>query len=210
MPKSRKGALIVFEGIDGAGKSTQAKLLFERLKKAGFDAVLSREPTGGEWGRKLRGLIESGRGRTTPEEELDWFIKDRFQHVEALIRPSLKEGKIIVLDRYYFSTMAYQGALGLDPWDIERRNREFAPEPDLLFLIEIPPQKGLQRIKEARDKGTDSFERENYLFRVSQIFNSLNKPFLHRLSGDGSIQGLSDRAWGLALDHLKKHHVLET
>ncbi|MBW1678791.1 MAG: dTMP kinase [Deltaproteobacteria bacterium] len=208
MTKLRKGLLIAFEGIDGAGKSTQAKLLYERLKKAGFKAVFSKEPTEGEWGQKLKKLIEKGRN-VTPQEELEWFIKDRQQHVEKTIIPGLNEKKIIILDRYYFSTIAYQGALGFDPGEIERKNLEFAPQPDLLFLIEITPHLGLRRIIEDREKEADHFEKEGYLLQVNKNFNELKKPFLHRLPGEEKIQRLSDRTWNIAARYLKEHHLIE-
>ena len=209
MHRLKKGVLIVFEGVDGAGKSTQARLLYERLTKAQFEAELSKEPTEGTWGKKLRKLIKEGRGDVGPQEELEWFIKDRFQHVEEIIKPGLENNKIIILDRYYFSTVAYQGALGVDPREIEKRNGEFAPEPSLLFLIEIPPGAGIKRIKESRGKETDSFERESYLLRVGQIFHSLEKPFLYRLSGEESVQKLSDQTWEITTAHLKEHNLIE-
>jgi dTMP kinase len=209
MTNLRKGLLIVFEGIDGAGKSTQAKLLYERLKKAGFKAVLSKEPTEGEWGQKLKKLIEKGRRSITPQEELEWFTKDRQQHVEKTITPGLNEKKIIILDRYYFSTIAYQGALGFDPEEIERRNLEFAPQPDLLFLIEITPHLGLRRIIENRGKEADHFEGEACLLKANKIFNELNKPFLHRLSGEETIQRLSDRIWNITTRHLKEQNLIK-
>jgi dTMP kinase len=209
MHRLTKGVLIVFEGIDGAGKSTQARLLYERLIKAQFDAELSREPTQGPWGKKLRRLIEEGRGDVEPQEELSWFIKDRFQHVEEIIKPGLKNKKLIILDRYYFSTVAYQGALGFDPAEIEKSNIEFAPEPNLLFLIVMPPHAGIKRIKESRGKETDSFERESYLVKVSQIFHSLEKPFLCRLSGEEPVHEQSDRAWEITMAYLTEHKLIE-
>jgi dTMP kinase len=209
MHRLKKGVLIVFEGIDGAGKSTQARLLYERLTKAQFNAELSKEPTEGRWGKKLRKLIEEGRGEVSPQEELELFIKDRFQHVEEIINPGLENNKIIILDRYYFSTIAYQGALGVDPREIEKKNSEFAPAPNLLFLIEIPPAAGIRRIKESRGKETDSFERESYLLRVGQIFQSLDRPFLYRLSGEESVQKLSDQTWGKTMAYLKDHNLIE-
>jgi len=209
MHRLRKGVLIVFEGIDGAGKSTQARLLYERLTKARFETEISKEPTEGVWGKKLRKLIEEGRGEVSPEEELEWFIKDRLQHVEEIIRPALRNKKIIILDRYYFSTMAYQGSLGVDPGEIEKRNSEFAPEPNLLFLIEVLPSAGIKRIKESREAETDSFERESYLLKVCQIFRSLDKPFLYRLSGEQSVQKLSDQSWEITMAHLTEHNLIE-
>ena len=209
MRKLKKGVLIVFEGVDGVGKSTQAKALYERLKKAHFETLLSKEPTEGEWGQKLKKLIERGRRNTTPQEELDWFIRDRYEHVAGTISPGLQENKIVVLDRYYFSTIAYQGPLGFDPKEIEKRNLEFAPPPDLLFLIELPPRSGLQRIANNRGKEADSFEKEDYLLEVNEIFKRIRKPFLHRLPGEETIQELGNRAWNITIGYLKERKLLE-
>ena len=107
------GLLIVIEGIDGTGKSTHARRLAEWMEMKGRHPVVSREPTDRPWGRKLRDSAASG--RLSPQEELDCFLRDRSQHVEELIAPSLAAGRDVILDRYYFSTMAYQGARGFDP-----------------------------------------------------------------------------------------------
>jgi dTMP kinase len=205
----RRGALIVFEGLDGAGKSTQAGLLCERLRKGGFDALTSKEPTDSEWGKKLKELIARGRGTVTPREELGWFIKDRQHHVEHTIKPALKSKKIVILDRYYFSTMAYQGCLGLNPQEIEKENQAFAPEPDLLFLIEISPRTGVRRIEQQRAQKADFFEREGYLREVGHLFGQLEKPFLHRLSGDEPISKLSDQAWDITTTYLRRNGFIE-
>ncbi len=209
MPKLKEGVLIVFEGIDGAGKSTQAKRLRQRLVEAGYETVFSKEPTNGTWGKKIQGVIKEGRDALTPEQELEWFIKDRKEHVIGTILPALEARKIVVLDRYYFSTIAYQGALGLDPKEIEQKNKAFAPPPDLLFLVDISPQEGLRRIAKAREGGADFFERENYLEKVYQGFAHLNGPFLHRLSGGMSVEALSDETWNIARNYLKNKEVVQ-
>ena len=209
MPKLKEGVLIVFEGIDGAGKSTQAKLLCKRLNQAGYETVFSKEPTNGTWGKKIQTVIKEGRRAVTAEQELEWFIKDRQEHVTGTILPALKARKIVVLDRYYFSTIAYQGALGLDPQEIEQRNKGFAPPPDLLFLVDISPQEGLRRIAKAREGGADFFEREHYLERVCQGFAQLGGPFLHRLSGDKSVAVLADEAWNITSNALKKKEIFK-
>ena len=129
------GHLIILEGIDGTGKSTQAKLLANSLRDQGHRVVLSREPTDGACGRRLRESATTG--RLSPEEELQLFHQDRREHVETLIEPSLHGGEIVILDRYYFSTMAYQGVRGFDPQEIRRVNEEFAPQPDLLLLLDL-------------------------------------------------------------------------
>lgn len=209
MIKLKKGILIVFEGIDGAGKTTQAKLLCERLKDADFEVVLSKEPTDGAWGQKVKKLLEQGRNRVSPQEELEWFIKDRQEHVANIIIPGLEQKKIVILDRYYLSTVAYQGSLGINPEEIERKNFAFAPQPNLLFLIEITPQVGIQRIKENRNNKVDFFEREHYLSKVNKIFVSFDKPFIHRLPGNETIPKIASQVWDITMRHLRERDLIE-
>lgn len=179
---SCRGLLIVFEGLDGAGKTTQLGLLHDYLRGQGHDAVRLREPTEGPWGQKLRQLLLHGRGDVTPGTELEWFLNDRREHVGQQIRPALDRKQIVLLDRYYFSTMAYQGALGYNPRDIQARNEAFAPLPDLLLLLDLPPEVGWQRLKQ---RGTPSqFERLDYLERVAEIFNAMDFPYLKRIPAD--------------------------
>ncbi|RLA94307.1 MAG: dTMP kinase [Deltaproteobacteria bacterium] len=208
MRELKKGVLIAFEGIDGAGKSTQAELLYQRLKEANFKVIISKEPTEGEWGQKIKRLLKQGRRDIQPQEELEWFLRDRYQHVAKVIIPNLKKKKIIILDRYYFSTMAYQGSLGINPEEIEKRNLEFAPEPDLLFLIELTPYLGIKRIKRKREKEVDFFERESYLLKVSKIFDLLRRPFIYRLPGEETIQSLSKKTWNITMRYLKEEGLI--
>lgn len=189
--KSRKGILIVVEGIDGTGKSTQVKRLGQWLRERGNDVVLSREPTDGPWGRKLRESATTG--RMAPEDELDCFLKDRRQHVEELIQPALTAGKTVLLDRYYFSTMAYQGARGLDPDEIRRRNEVFAPKPDLLLILDLDPATSHRRIGQRGDT-TNEFEQIESLKRCREIFLSLaHEPFAHVIDTDQTLDAVSDR-----------------
>lgn len=169
--KLKKGVLIVLDGIDGTGKTTQAKRLLAALQKKGADAVYFREPSDSQWGLaiKTKAVIADS---LTPEEELDLFQKDRKENVEKNLKPALKEKKVIVLDRYYFSTIAYQGARGIDPETIRRKNESFAVKPDLVFILDIAPQKGLNRIAISREKMDKHFEREDYLIKVREIFRS--------------------------------------
>jgi dTMP kinase len=174
----QKGILIVFEGIDGSGKSTQAEILFKRLQEEDFDAVYFREPSEGKWGRKIKKKALHP-DSLTPEEELDLFLKDRRENVEKNLKPALKKKKVVILDRYYYSTIAYQGAKGIDEKLIRRMNEEFVVEPDLVFIFDIDPQKGLERIKN-RKKKDRLFEREDYLVKVREIFRSFKgEKFVH-------------------------------
>ena len=165
----KKGLLVVFEGIDGSGKSTQARRLLRYLKVLGHDVASFREPTRGRWGRAIKRLAKT-EGSLTPEEELDLFVKDRRENIRKNIGPALAAKKVVILDRYYFSTIAYQGAKGIDPARIRRLNERFAVKPDLVFILDIEAGRGLDRIRDRKRKDL-LFERESYLARVRKIFN---------------------------------------
>ena len=167
-PKQSIIVLIAIEGIDGSGKTTVARFLRDVLTKLGYPVVLFKEPTDSEWGIKIK---ESYDSRLKPEEELELFLKDREYDVRENIIPSLKQGKIVIMDRYYFSTIAYQGALGFDPEELREMNEKIAPKPDLLFILDIPPEKAISRVKKRGDRPND-FERMEYLRKVREIFLS--------------------------------------
>ncbi|MFM2170459.1 MAG: hypothetical protein RI957_688 [Verrucomicrobiota bacterium] len=186
-----QGLFIVLEGIDGTGKSSHAKRLASYFSSLGREVVLSREPTDGPWGRKLRESASTG--RLDPESELEYFLRDRREHVEQLIRPALAEGKVVILDRYYFSTMAYQGSRGFDPQEIRRRNEEFAPVPDWLFILDVEIDTALQRIGHRGDTA-NHFERRDALQRCREIFLSLREePFARVISAEGGMDEIAHR-----------------
>jgi dTMP kinase len=178
--KLDRGYLIVFEGIDGTGKSTHCRMLGDYLESKGASVRRLFEPTKGVWGQKIRKLLTEGRGNVSPEEELSWFMKDRQEDVEKNIKPDLANNKIVILDRYYYSTAAYQGALGLDPEWICRENEAFAPKPDIVFLFTTSPEQCLERIKKSRTEQS-SFERLDYLQKVQQIFDSFEGSIIRRI-----------------------------
>ncbi len=142
--------------------------------------VSTKEPTNGPWGRKLRESATSG--RLSAAEELDLFMRDRREHVANLINPSLDAGMVVIVDRYYFSTAAYQGARGMDPAELIRQNEAFAPKPDLLVLLDVEPQLGIERIRKRGDKEND-FEQETGLRESARIFRALDYPKLARIPG---------------------------
>ena len=169
-----RGIFIVFEGIDGAGKSTQIELLTKDLQNLGIQAVYSREPTGGPWGKKLRDSATTG--RLEPADELDYFIRDRTEHVANLIEPSLAAGKWVILDRYYYSTIAYQGIRGLDPAALRQQMEELFPKPDRVFLLDLDPAGAVRRIRRGRGEAPNEFEKKDQLERIRAIFLSLQGP----------------------------------
>jgi dTMP kinase len=178
------GFLLVVEGIDGAGKSTLGRRLAAHVKARGLTPVVSREPTDGPHGTALRQSAKTG--RLSLVDELDLFLKDRAEHVATLIRPALARGEIVILDRYYLSTAAYQGARGADPAEIISRNEAFAPRPDLVLLLDIDPLGGTGRILRRGDQ-PDDFEAVTYLAKVRDIFLSLPQPFIRRINAARSV-----------------------
>jgi dTMP kinase len=166
----QRGMLIAFEGIDGAGKTTFAQRVASYFSSLGREVVVSHEPTNGPWGRKLR--ESAATGRMSAEEELDCLLRDRRCHVEELIRPALDEGKVVILDRYYFSTMAYQGTRGIDPVTIRQMNEEFAPIPDHLVILDLDVDTALTRIG-GRGDTANHFERKDSLQLCRDFFLSL-------------------------------------
>jgi len=176
------GFFFVFEGIDGSGKSTQCKELAVALRNRGYKVIETREPTDGPWGKKIRELARAGK-RTPPKEELELFVRDRKEHIKKLILPSLELGKIIIQDRYYFSSTAYQGSRGLDPQKILESHRAFAPQPTRTFLLGITAEEGLKRIRTSRSLPPDAFEKLNNLQKCVALFNDMEDPSLIRIDG---------------------------
>lgn len=200
-----KGILIVFEGIDGSGKSTHAKILFDDLTADGFDAVILKEPTSGKWGEKIREIAKFGRGGISPKEELDYFMNDRREDVELNITPCLNAKKIVIMDRYYISTMAYQGVVGFDPEETRKINEDFAPTPDIVFLLDIEPKVAVSRIMKERGGIYPGFEKEEYLSKVRTIFNSIHMPGLITINTNAEIDSVSDKIISEVDNVLKKY-----
>lgn len=195
--KTGSGLFIVLEGIDGSGKSTQVELLARRLRRRGLEVVTLREPTNGKWGQKIRELSRTS-DSVTPEEELELFIRDRKENVARNIKPALKAGKTVILDRYYYSTLAYQGARGLPLEEILRRHRRFAVVPDLVFILDVPVSTGLRRIKD-RPVIYGHFEEKEYLKRVRKIFLSFQDPKCLVVDGRPAPALIHRKIWSLLL-----------
>ncbi len=190
-PVQHQGLLIVFEGTDGTGKSTQIDLLNKYLQQNGYPVVTTYEPTNGRYGQIIRNLY-SDRAKYSPEKELQLFLEDRREHVNTLIKPALNQGKIILCDRYFLSTAAYQGAIGFDPEEILQRNA-FAPDPDIAFLLQLPLEEALSRIVDSRGDTLNDFEGFESLKKVDKIFNSIDRSYICKIDASGSATEVHHR-----------------
>lgn len=166
--EERPGTLIALEGIDGCGKSTQQVRLREQLEARGHEVVALREPGDSEYGVELRRIFVEGRD-VTPQQEMRLFLEDRRIDVRDNILPALEAGKVVIMDRYYLSSVVYQGSLELDPQEILAANESFAPKPDLTLILDLDPATARRRIDASRG-GPDSFENEDYLARVRDAY----------------------------------------
>jgi dTMP kinase len=170
--KEYSGFLFVLEGIDGSGKTCACQELVKRLQAIGYDVVHLREPTReSQWGKEIR--ARSPAGELSPEEELDLYCKDRAWHVTNRIVPSLEAGKVVLMDRYFFASGAYQSTVLDMHWsEILRLNREeiSAPEPDIVFILDVPADIGLERATRRTGKANLQFELIDRLVKVRQNY----------------------------------------
>ena len=149
------GKLITFEGIDGSGKSTQMRMLVGELRLKKYDVLITREPGGTPLGKRLREAFLETEENVDPLAELLLFAADRAQHVNFLINPAIKEGKIVLSDRFADATYAYQGAGRGFPKETVNQVIELATsglKPDLTLFFDLPIETSLARAKSASEK----------------------------------------------------------
>jgi dTMP kinase len=164
-----KPLFIVFDGIDGSGKTTQINLLKEYLEKKGCDIFITSEPSKGENGKKIEDILRRrAASEISKEKWLDLFTLDRKENVREIIG-ALKEGKTVLCDRYYYSTLAYQ--LNEEEW--QSYVQKFI-KPDLIFILDVSSEVGLKRVKE---KYEQSGEKRTY-FEKQKILKDVRKKFL--------------------------------
>jgi dTMP kinase len=163
-----RGILIAIEGLDGAGKTSLAKALHKALLNCGFRAVYTYEP----YSNAIREIFELGSLKLTPEVEALLMVADRYSHYAGLIRPELSTGAIVILDRYIYSTLAYQGSLGVDIGWLESLHK-YLPEPDLCIYLDVDPELGLKRKVNAGSYRLRYFENVGRLRRAREIYLDL-------------------------------------
>jgi dTMP kinase len=197
----RRGLLICIEGLDRSGKTTQSHLLVENLKSKGFEAVYTTEPSNGEIGRFIRRYVLQRHKRISAHIEALLFAADRIDHVEREIKPMLNEGKIVVSDRYIYSSFAYQGAAGLDMRWIREINR-MVPEPDLAIYLEVPIEVIMERLK--RKRGKSIMESREIQEKVREVYIKLVKDGkLIMVDGNRPIVEVSQDIQKIVIDRLK-------
>jgi dTMP kinase len=179
-----KGLFITFEGIDGSGKSTQAKRLADLLRLKGWDVVLTREPGGSDGAEEIRRLLVEGKtDRWSAETEILLFTAARRDHLERTIRPAIKAGKIVISDRFADSTRVYQGATRGDLHAMvdQLHTLMIGTEPDLTLVIDMDARTALERGL-ARKSGEDRFEEfgESFQQALRQGFTQLVQDFPNR------------------------------
>ena len=198
----RRGVLICIEGLDKSGKTTQSLLLVEALKREGFDAVYTSEPSSGEIGKFIKRYVLGQKEKRIPVvAEALLFAADRAEHVEREIKPLLEEGKIVISDRYIYSSIAYQGAAGLDIGWIEEINR-MALEPDLAIYIDVPVEVVIRRFKKGKDRTI--MENPEVQRSVREIYLKLVKEGkLIMIDGNRSIKSVFSQIRRIVLNYLK-------
>lgn len=195
------GRLVAFEGIDGAGKSTQLARLAVALRGAGRHVIETREPSTGAWGRRIREMARSG-ARVAASEELRWFVEDRREHVARVIRPGLEAGAVVLTDRYFLSTVAYQGARGLDPARLLADAEAEFPLPDLALVLDVDPAAGLARVASRGGAAEPAFEEAAFLARVVEIFRGLDRAYVVHLDGRLGVDAVAASVFRVAKERL--------
>lgn len=198
------GLFVSFEGIDGSGKSTQARRLDARLREAGFETVLTREPGGSPGAEEIRRLlVEGDPGRWSAESEILLFTAARRDHVERVIRPALADGAIVISDRFADSTRVYQGAARAELRETvdALHSLMIGIEPDLTLIIDAEPETALARGL-ARRSGEDRFEEmgSDFQARLADGFRALSTtdPRFALIDGRGDEASVAAAVWAAA------------
>jgi dTMP kinase len=197
-----RGWLLVFEGLDGSGKTTQRARLAAELRARGYDVLETAEPyEGGTWGPRIRAMARSGEA-LAPDEELRWFQAQRREHVRERVAPALAAGRVVLCDRYFLSSAAYQGARGLDAEAILAESEREFPLPDLVLVLEIAAAAALARVAARGGPAEPVFERRDFLERVAALFHRLERPYLVRIDGDRPADAVAAEIGRLVEDRL--------
>jgi len=199
---TKKGFFICIEGLDGSGKTTHAHRLVQNLQKKGFYAVYTTEPSEGEIGEFIRSSVLQGKNRVPKVVEAVLFAADRVEHMEKDVKPALRDGKVVVSDRCVYSSLAYQGAAGLDLEWIEEIN-SFALPADLALYIDVPPEVVVKRIRRKKSV-METLETQR---RVKQVYMKfVDNGKLVPIDGDRKKNEVEQNILNVILEFLKNHN----
>ena len=195
----KKGFFVCIEGLDKSGKTTQSVLLVDALCKKGYDAVYTTEPSEGEIGKFIRKYVLQRKDRVPTVVEALLFAADRADHIENGVKPMLEEGKIVVSDRYVYSSLAYQGAAGLSLDWIKEINSQ-ALKPDLAIYLDAPVDVLMQRYQSSKSV----MEKIETQRKVEQIYQRLvREKELIRINSKCSVEEAAKDIQAMVLRHLK-------
>lgn len=186
------GKFVVFEGLDGSGQSTQAALLADYFIKQGEKVLLTKEPTKTTVAGKKISQVLDEKIKISPLALQELFVKDRAEHLKKEIIPALKQGKIVISDRYFFSTLAF-GGLDVPMNELVRLNDKFI-YPDIIFFLRVRPEECLRRIV-SRGEGIKFFEKLNKLKKILKNYQKTIKIFtsVATINGEKSIEAISKK-----------------
>ena len=206
------GFFLTFEGVEGGGKTTQARLLAEALRERGHTVLITHEPGGTEVGKVLRRLVlEPTDAPLATEAELLLLLADRAQHIREVILPGLRANAVVISDRFMDSTLAYQGYGRGIPLDLVRRLNSFASQaclPDFTVLLDVPVQVGLRRASQCRGVAeVDRFEAQalDFHHRVQAGFMTVareNPQRVYVIDADQSIEPIHQKILSIVLERI--------
>jgi dTMP kinase len=194
----KKGIFIVIEGLDGSGKTTQATLLAEKISKS-YSVLLTAEPSRGKIGTFIRECCLYEQARLPTEAEALLFAADRIEHMQTELKPALDEGKVVICDRYVYSSLAYQGSAGLSLDWIKTINAR-AIEPDFCIFIDVPPEKVIERLQRKKSV-METLETQQ---KVREVYlKYVEKGELVRVNGDRDKQAVAEDLYVKVAEMLK-------
>ncbi len=195
-----KGIFVAIEGIDGSGKTTQVKNVYELLKKNGYSVLYTQEPTRDKLGLILREYLKNK--NTDPHVDALLFAADRIEHYNKTIQPNIKDNKIVITDRYKISSFVYQNAQGVD-LDWIREINKMAPDPDIVIYLDIPVDIALKRLNSADRSVIEKFETRNYLTKIYENYMKFKEKFIF-INAEGSIDSITQNIYTVITDYINK------